>query len=241
MESFPTGPGEKHPRRFEKHLASALSHYSIAYSQAKKIEDDGGSIGEQSGGSAHGSTEVLYRIHATRLKCLIKGIRRHESELLKSQEEALRLAERHWFNAPDNMDETNDQHIRDRIWQVLSDVVAGLAQCRLNHAFFHRSVYRHAQALMWSPLFYNPTCTEGSLGHVPATRSFQIRGLNSATPVVQSAEVVMNGLFDKKRYATERSDLSATVSFNYLTLVLAGLSFVPFGSQQQPDRLHFRF
>ena len=180
-------------------MGAALDHYASAYAQAKKIEEDGGFIVDQSGGSAHGCTEILYRIHATRLKCLISGVTRAEKELQQSEEEALRLTERHWFKVPENNESSVAEHTRDRIWNVLSDVVSGLAQCRVDQTFFHRSVYRHAQALMWSPLLYDPTSSEGSLDSVPATRSFQIRGLNNSTPAVHSAEIIMSALFDKKR------------------------------------------
>lgn len=180
-------------------MTSAMDHYASAYEQAKKIEKDGGFIVDQSGGSAHGCTEILYRIHASRLKCLISAATREESELPLAEEESLRLTERHWFKVPEDIDALKKEHIRDRIWNVLSDIVCGLVQCRVDQSFFHRSVYRHAQALMWSPIFYDPTSSEGSLDSVPATRSYQIRGLNNSTPVAHSAEIIMSSLFDKKR------------------------------------------
>ncbi len=181
-------------------MSSAMDQYASAYAQAKKIEEDGGFIVDQSGGSAHGCTEILYRIHATRLKCLILAATREEREFQQAEEEALRLTERHWFKTPENSDGLTNEHVRDRIWNVLSDVVSGLAQCRVDQSFFHRSVYRHAQALMWSPILYDPMSSEGSLDSVPATRSFQIRGLNNSSPAAHSAEIVMSSLFDKKRY-----------------------------------------
>lgn len=180
-------------------MASALSQYATAYAQAKKIEDDGGFIVDQSGGSAHGHTEIFYRILATRLKCLLSAATRAESEFSQAEEEALRLSETNWFKPPEDLEAIKTENIRDRVWRVLADVVSGLAQCRVDQPYFHRSVYRHAQALMWSPILYDPASSEGSLDFVPATRSFQIRGLNNSTPVVQSAEIVMNSLFDKKR------------------------------------------
>lgn len=199
MEAFPTEYDGNAQRMYEKFTAMAMEQYSKAYKQAMTIEEEGGFIVEQSGGSAHGCTEVLYRMLATRLKCLIHAVSWGDTELDKAELEALRLTEKYWYRTPDNESVLKDQHIRDRVWAVLVDIVAGLAQCRVDQTFFHRSVYRHAQALMWSPVFYDPTCSEGSLGSVPATRSFQIRGLNNSTSAVHSAEVVMSSLFDKKR------------------------------------------
>lgn len=181
-------------------MATALELYSKALSQARKIEEDGGYLVEQAGGSAHGSTEVLYRLVASRLKCLIDAVSSHEDELELAEMEALRLTEKYWVKKPEcGEDGLKEKHIRDRVWMVLADIVDGLAQCRQIQPFFHRSVYRHAQALMWSPALNDPLSRKGSLDMVPATRSFQIRGLNNSTPAANSAEVVMSALFDKKR------------------------------------------
>eukprot|EP00934_Nitzschia_sp_Nitz4_P002092 Nitzschia sp. Nitz4//scaffold195_size40117//18863//26201//NITZ4_007577-RA/size40117-processed-gene-0.15-mRNA-1//1//CDS//3329540368//2092//frame0 len=200
LESFPDDNNvSKQLRLYEKHMAQAMKRYTLAYSQAKDIEEEGGPIVEKSGGSAHGSTEVLYRLLATRLKCLISAVSMGETHLAQAEDEALRLTEEHWFKAPENVDTLKDEHVRDRVWNVLSDIVAGFAQCRLNHNYFHRSVFRHAQALMWSPVLYDPASSEGSLGSVPATRAFQIRGLNNSTPAAQSAAIALNVLFDKRR------------------------------------------
>lgn len=178
-------------------MSLALESYSVAYWQAKSIEDEGGFIVDQSGGSAHGSTEVLYRLLASRLKCLIEAVSRESSELAQAEAEALRITEKYWFQ---QAGKSSGLDRRDRVWNVLADVVTGLAQCRLNHAYFHRSVYRHAQALMWAPVLYAPSnAADGSLGTVPATRSYQVRGLNNSTHAANSAEVIMSSLFDKRR------------------------------------------
>jgi hypothetical protein len=194
-----TSEEELQPRMYEKYMALSMEKYSTAYAQANSIENDGGFLVDQSGGSAHGSTELLYRMLASRLKCLISAASRGEAELERAEAEALRLTERHWFKKPEEESVSKDLHTRDRVWNVLSDVVTGLAQCRIDHSFFHRSVYRYAQALMWSPILYDPSSSEGSLGTVPATRSYQIRGLNNSTHAANSAEVIMSSLFDKKR------------------------------------------
>lgn len=168
--------------------------------QAKDIESDGGFVVGQQGGSSHGSTEVLYRMQASRLKCLISAVSQDENSMEAAEAEALRLTERNWFKEPEgNEVAIESTNTRDRVWLVFTDVVTGLAQCRLDHHFFHRSVYRHAQALMWAPLLCDPTSTDGSLGMVPALRSYTVRGLNNSTHAANSAEVVMSALFDKKR------------------------------------------
>jgi hypothetical protein len=178
-------------------MALALGYYAKSLSESKAIESDGGFIVEQAGGSAHGVTEVFYRLHASRLKVLISSVSRDECEIERAELEALRLTGSHWFKEQ----ESDDVHVRDRVWSVLTDIVTAMAQCRLDHHFFHRSVYRHAQALMWSPVLCDPVLgrAEGSLGIVPATRSFRVRGLNNSTHAANSAEVIMSSLFDRKR------------------------------------------
>jgi len=71
---------------------------------------------------------------------------------------------------------------------VLADVVGAMAYCRRERQYFHRSVYRQAQALMWAPLFDNPDSAvkDGSLAVVTASKSYKVRGLNSG-PCVNSA------------------------------------------------------
>ena len=181
-------------------MEAAFQNYSKSLWEAKTIEDDGGLVVEQQGGSAHGSSEVLYRIHCSRLKCLISAVSRDQDEIRFAEVEALRLTERHWFKEP-SVKAREDFGIRDRVWDVVSDIVAAMAQCRLDHQFFHRSVYRHAQALMWAPVLCDPIegRAEGSLGTVPATRSYRLRGMNNSTNAASSAVVVMSSLFDKKR------------------------------------------
>jgi hypothetical protein len=110
--------------------------------------------------------------------------------------EGLRLSESYWFV------KTADEPIatRDRVWNVLVDIVNALVQCRINHIFFHRSVYRHAQALMWAPILDDPIGqrTNGSLGEVSATKAVKLRGVNS-TSAVSSALTVISTLFEKRR------------------------------------------
>jgi hypothetical protein len=197
-EEFSACSGVPAPRRqYEVFMRLALDSYSRALKQAKDFESDGRTLPEENGGSAHGSTEVLYRLHATRLKCHIAALCHCEDERNEAEVEALRLTEANWYLPP----ASEARSLRDRIWLVVADVVAALAQCRLSQPFFHRSVYRHAQALMWAPVLHNPVSERaiGSLGTVPATKAFQLRGLNNATSAAESAAVVVNSLFDKKR------------------------------------------
>ena len=154
---------------------------------------------DQAGGSGHGSTELLYRLHASRLKCLIRAVSRNEEEREQAELEALRLTEKYHFKEPDRECNILDNDIRERIWIVFADIVDALSQCRQLKPFFHRSVYRHAQALMWSPVLCDPLSSKGSMDIVPATHACRIRDLDSSKPAAFSAEVVISTLFDKKR------------------------------------------
>lgn len=186
-------------RRYEHHMSLALNAYATSVAEAKEVEDDGGFIAEQHGGSAHGAVEAVYRLHASRLKCLISAVDRKEDERELAELEALRLTECHWFASL--VDECSNLTHRDRVWRVLVDAAGALAKCSLDSSFFHRSVYRHAQALMWAPVLYDPVGerASGSLGTVSATWACKIRGLNYATNAASSATSIMSSLFTKKR------------------------------------------
>jgi len=184
-------------RRYEQHTSAAMLVYTQALVEATKMEEAGTQLLD-SGGSGHGSTEILYRLHASRLKCLIRAVSRNEEEREQAELEALRLTEKFYFKEPD-APVAQGKDIQERMWIVFADVVDGLSECRKLKPYFHRSVYRHAQALMWSPVFYDPTSSEGSMGIVPATHSRQIKGLDSSKPAALSAEAVIGALFDKKR------------------------------------------
>lgn len=175
-------------------MQSALQMFADSLEEARETEKEG-HMTEQSGGSSHGATEVLYRLHATRLKCIIAGVDRPEAERDSAEHEGLRLSERHWYKEPDD----KPSSLRDRVWEVFCDIVSALVQCRLEQSFFHRSVFRHAQALMWAPVLCDPTQPKGSLGSVPMTHAFKVRGLNSSTPVSESGATVIGHLFGKKR------------------------------------------
>ncbi len=165
---------------------------------AQKYEIDNGSIEVQGGGSAHGILEMSYRLHASRLKSLLRAVRSSKNGRDFAENEALRITELHWFE-PDSI-QSKDSSIRERIWVVLADIIECMAHCRREQPYFHRSVYRHAQALLWAPLFHDPEgfVQSGSLAVVPAHKSYRLRGLSSGS-CATSAEAILNSLFDKKR------------------------------------------
>ena len=187
-------------RAYERNMSMALQAYATSLSQAKAAEEAGALSAETNGGSSHGTLEVVYRLHASRLKCLIAAVDRKEDERDAAELEALRLTECHWFTSSGE-EQPSSSDVRKRVWNVLVDVVNALARCRLDSSYFHRSVYRHAQALMWAPVLYDPVVgrIKGSLGTVSATWACQIRGLNYATHAASSAASTMSALFEKKR------------------------------------------
>jgi len=200
-ESFRDGQNEmaEPTRAYERHMKQALQDYVASYKEARAIDDDGG-LGEiHGGGSSHGLTEIFYRIHASRLKCLLSAVSQREIDRDVAESEALRLTMSHWFHTPSSDVEGCDT--RGRVWAVLADVVSALSQCRIEQHFFHRSIYRHAQALMWAPVLHDPVSgiANGSLSTVPVTKGHLLRGLNSTTPCANSVEAIINPLFEKKR------------------------------------------
>jgi len=177
---------------------SFCKSYKVAIVEAKSFASDGVALDFKGGGSSHGITEIIYRLHASRLKiliCALKSVRHERNHFLL---EALRITSKHWFDkVPEDFEEMTRN---EKLWAVLCDIVEALASARREQPFFHRSVYRHAQAILWAPLFHNPdNCLEGCYDSVPANKSYMIRGLDSG-PCVNSAEPIMNTLFDKKRY-----------------------------------------
>ena len=181
-------------------MGQSLLSYSIALREAIKYEDKDGPQDASEGGSSHGKTEALYRIHASRLKILIRAIRRSKCERQDAEREALRLTANYWFG--DDMPESLEcKDLRDQVWFVLGNIIAAMVQCRNEMSFFHRSVYRHAQALCWAPLFHDPDDAAGlgSFGTVPAHKSSILRGFNSGMSCIDSALPILNLCFEKKR------------------------------------------
>jgi hypothetical protein len=180
-------------------MGEAMSTYAKALAEATKLEEAGSQLLDQAGGSGHGSTEILYRLHASRLKCLIQAVSTNEEEREQAEMEASRLTEKYRFKDPEPEYNTLGKDLRERIWTIFADIVDGLSECRKLKPFFHRSVFRHAQALMWSPVFFDPSSSKTSMDIVPTTHGCQIRGLDCSRPAAFSAEDVISTLFDKKR------------------------------------------
>lgn len=189
-------------RAYNRNMEIALQYYHRSLKEADLLEKEGALPEAQAGGSSHGKLEVLYRLHATRLKCLLSAVQHGEVDREKAQLEALQLTKPYWYvesDSPETFDEKIDINVMQ--WKTLADIVMALAQCRLDQHFFHRSVYRHAQALMWAPVFHDPLTgyVKGSLCEIPASKSHLLRG-HSSTDCAHSAEVIMSSLFDKKRH-----------------------------------------
>ncbi|GKY95338.1 hypothetical protein MPSEU_000495500 [Mayamaea pseudoterrestris] len=183
-------------RRYEVHMKTALLEYAYSLEVSLAVEKGGLLNAEQNGGSDHGSAEVLYRLHALRLKCLIYGVNHQEGERYLAETEALRLTEMNFYSDPVH----RQSGVRERVWTVLTDVVDALARCRLDFSYFHRSVYRHAQALLWAPVLDNPIdqWCRGSAGTVSASKAAKLRGFNSSN-AYSSAATVLSVLFEKRR------------------------------------------
>jgi len=179
---------------------SSFPSYTLALKEAEGYEEQRKSD-TIVGGSSHGVIEIIYRIHATRLKVLLAAVKRPKEYRNAAEAEALQITESYWFEQPEKSGvDAETECLRARIWNVLADVVGCMAYCRREQPYFHRSVYRQAQALMLAPLFDNPDSAvkDGSLAFVSASKSYKLRGLNSG-PCANSAESIIKLLFDKKR------------------------------------------
>uniref|UniRef100_A0A7S4JCT2 Uncharacterized protein n=1 Tax=Odontella aurita TaxID=265563 RepID=A0A7S4JCT2_9STRA len=186
-------------RAYECWMNRALESYALALKLAQRVNKERG-IPSQGGGSSHGVAEIVYRIHATRLKVLLTAVRQPKHERQAAELEALRLTTQHWYDERDDRDtKIEEGKVRALVWEVLSDVVAAMAQLRIDYPYFHRSIYRHTQALLCAPILHDPdNALRGSLGSVPATKSYHLRGLNMGV-CANSAEVIIASLFEKKR------------------------------------------
>ena len=193
-------------------MKESLSIYAKALEEVTQMESEGRLVDQQGGGSSSGATEAFYRLHASRLKILIRAVRRSNNERPQAELEAIRLTSKHHYSelhsgGSDNANVYDDEKsectdVRDKVWEIFGDIVAAMAQCRVNNSFFHRSVYRHAQSLLLAPIVNNPNdeCVYhlGSLGSLPLTRAYHLRGL-STDSCAKSAASIMAPLFDKKR------------------------------------------
>ena len=181
-------------------MSKALSNYATAWEEAVVFDEEVGIDDTGEGGSSHGKVEIFYRLHSTRLKCLINSIKLYRVRS-QAEDEALRLSSKYWFGAKPDEFEGEVTCARERIWQNLTNIVAALAQCRIDSPYFHRSVYRHAQGICWAPMFVPSDLSpiKGSLEILPSQYSCALRGCNSNMSCVESAAGILSVLFDKKR------------------------------------------
>lgn len=182
-------------------MIKSLHNYATSWQEAMAFDETVGINDTDEGGSSHGKLEAFYRLHATRLKILINAIKYSSKYRQRAQEEGLRLTKEHWYgDKPEGFDEGNIP-LREKIWQVLENIVAAMAQCRIDSPYFHRSVYRHAQAICLAPMVLDLSdfSDKRSLETLPSHKSCGLRGCNSNMPCVESAAGIMSVLFDKKR------------------------------------------
>ena len=105
-------------------MTEAIRNYAAALIDAQKIEQSSGSYDRTCvGGSSHGSTEVLYRLHASRFKVLLSAIRRMKEERELAELEAFRITSVTWYD--DQSSYSNE--IRGKTWDVFADSVEGTA------------------------------------------------------------------------------------------------------------------
>jgi hypothetical protein len=186
-------------RLYEKMMTEAIRNYSVALSDAQQAEKSGGGQENKGGGSSHGSREVLYRLHASRLKVLLSAIRQASDTRGLAEIEAYRITSTSWFDESNKLESSID-HVRDNTWDVFVDSVQGLASCRKGISYFHRSTYRLSQALLWAPVFHDPRFffRIGSMENVPLSKRNRISELDKDS-FAECASSVIESLFDKKR------------------------------------------
>lgn len=140
---------------------------------------------------------MVYRLHASRLKVLISAVKSVRLERSYQIKEGIRITSKYWYDKPPGgFEEMTDQN---KVLALFYDIVEALASARREQPFFHRSVYRHAQAILWAPLIHDPDgALKGCFEAIPTHLSCHIRGMDSG-PCINSAEPIINTLFDKKR------------------------------------------
>ena len=205
-ESIEESTRDEKARMYEKIMSKSLSSYTSALRKVEELERDGKMFDQRGGGSSSGTTEAFYRLHASRLKILIRAVRRKEDERHPAELEAIRLLLKDQAKEGEESKDDephNEKYVRNKIWELFGDLATAMAQCRDKDPFFHRSVYRHAQALLLAPIVNDPYDRDvyrlGSLGSIPITRAYHLRGLSSDS-CAKSAASIIAALFDKKRY-----------------------------------------
>ena len=198
-EKYPTD--EDQPKRaYETAMIEAITNYSASLHDAQKVEKAGGGNDNKSGGSSHGSREVLYRLHASRLKVLLSAIRQAPDVRRLAETEAYIITSTSWFDDSNKL-ESSTVPIRDNTWDIFVDCVQGLASCRKAVPYFHRAAYRLSQALLWAPTFHDPNVYSltGSIENIPPSKRNRIGELLGKGSTFECAASVIEGLFDKKR------------------------------------------
>lgn len=191
--------GQAVVRSYETIMTDAIHHYSAALIDTRNSEQSSGGPVDK-GGSSHGSLEVFYRLHACRFKVLLSALSRVNEERDLAEMEAYRIASTVWFNDGNKVSLPPSSGVREMTWDVFADCVEAMVQCRIDIPAFHRAAYRLAQAYLWAPAFHDPVSgfKEG-VHFVPATKLQRIKGLNAGSPPSESASVVIDSLFDKRR------------------------------------------
>ena len=147
---------------------------------------------------------MIYRLHASRFKALLRYIQTSPDTRPLAELEALRITEEFWYTDSANTI-TSDSTVKgpkERVWSVLCDTVMALFQCRKENPFFHRSVYRHAQALLWAPVFMEDTIgdlEQGSLALFAANQCQHLLGMDCEKTIAENAKSIIDCLFEKKR------------------------------------------
>lgn len=119
----PHSEGEVRTRLYESVMNKSIGNYSKALADALQAEQSsGGADKAHTGGSSHGALECLYRLHASRFKCLLSAVRRAPSEHEQAELESFRIASTMWF---DKSNESSSIGIRDKTWDLLADCVEG--------------------------------------------------------------------------------------------------------------------
>lgn len=119
-------------RKYEAYMAEAISSYSKALAEAPKASDKAVKQIDV-GGSSHGSLEVLYRLHATRLKVITTAVLRSKEECSIAENEGVRLTSTAWFNSLNKPNASAS--LRNQVWSLLADCCDGRFAGRVSFNF----------------------------------------------------------------------------------------------------------
>ena len=141
---------------YKDHMLRALALYNKSYAAGAAREGPGYSKekrGDEFGGCSHGSIEVFYRLHACRFKCILRALRSEDKK--NAIENTLEMVELYQFEdtfEPLASFESDADALSGRLFSFVKDIASAFCYCRSKtNNYFHRSVYRHAQLLLFSP------------------------------------------------------------------------------------------